>query len=84
MAIQPDAAVRFREDVHVDNGGDGPEVLGHADADVWPFAVDVVVAQGDHGLLPAGYCVGAKVGVVDLFCKDTQRDGNRLALSIQG
>lgn len=54
VAVQPDAAVRLGQDVHVDDGGDGPEVLGHADADVRPLAVDVIVAQRDHRLLLPG------------------------------
>lgn len=74
VAIQSDAAVGFRQDVYVDDGGDGPEVLGHADADVWPLAVDVIVAQRDHRLLLTSYCVGAEVSVVDLFCREIKGD----------
>lgn len=79
VAIQPDTTVRFRQDVHINNGGDGPEVLGHADADVWPFAVDVVVAQCNHCFLPACYSVGAKVSIVDLFCEEIRGDRKQRA-----
>lgn len=74
MAIQSDTAVRFRKDVHINDGGDRTEVLGHADADVWPLAVDVIVAQRYHCLLLTSYCVGAKVSIINLFCKETKGD----------
>lgn len=74
--------MRFRQDVHINNGGDGPEVLGHADADVWPFAVDVVVAQCNHCFLPACYSVGAKVSIVDLFCEEIRGDRKTESVSI--
>lgn len=41
---------------------------------MWPLAVDVIIAQRDHCLLPASYCVGSKVSIVNLFCKGIKGD----------
>lgn len=76
VAIQANTAVRFRQDVHVNDGRNRPEILRHANADVRTLAVDVAVAQR-YGLLPTSYCVVAKVTVVDLLCKKEQNKTKR-------
>ncbi len=71
MPVEPNSPVRFRKDVHVNNGRHRTEILRHANADVGSFAVQVI-AKSDHGLLFPGQSAGAKVAVVNLFCKSKQ------------
>lgn len=73
VAVESDAAVGLGQDVHVDDGGDGTEVLWHADWDAGTLTVDVAVAKRHHCLLFTSQGVGAKGGVVDLLCKQTEK-----------
>lgn len=68
VSIESDSPVGLRKDVHVNDGRHRAEVLRHADADMGPLAVQVI-AKSDHGLLFPGQRAGAKVAVVNLFCK---------------